>query len=62
MIKKKRINRLRGENKGVSYRKEIGKWRARYMKNYKNTLVGEFDTKEEALEAVKQARGSLRLG
>ncbi len=56
MISKGRLNRSRGENKGVSYRKENGKWRARYMKNYKNILVGEFQTKEEALKALKSAR------
>lgn len=56
MILKGRLKRDRGENKGISYRKESGKWRARYMKNYKNILVGEFDTKEEAEIALKKAR------
>jgi hypothetical protein len=56
MISKDRLNRSRGENKGVSYRKETGKWRARYMKNYKNILLGEFETKEDALLALKKAR------
>ena len=56
MISKDRLNQSRGENKGISQRKSTGKWRARYMKNYKNILVGEFDTKEEALEALNQAR------
>jgi hypothetical protein len=56
MILKSRLNRCRGTEKGISYRKETGKWRARYMKNYKNILVGEFDSKEEALENLKHAR------
>ena len=56
MISKGRLNRSRGENKGISYRKERRKWRARYMRDYKNILVGEFDTKEEALLALKKAR------
>jgi len=56
MIDKGRLVRSKGENKGVSYRKENGKWRARCMRNYKNILIGEFETKEEALEAVRQAR------
>jgi len=59
MISKGRLNRSRGENKGISYRKESGKWRARYMNKYKNILVGEFDTKEEAFEALKKARYHL---
>jgi HNH endonuclease/AP2 domain len=56
MITKGRLKRNRGENKGVSYRKETRKWRARYMHDYKCILVGEFETKEEALEALKKAR------
>lgn len=56
MIDKGRLVRERGENKGVHFRKDSGKWRARYMKDYKSFLVGEFDTKEEALEALKKAR------
>ncbi len=56
MISKGRLVRDRGKDKGVSCRKETGKWRARYMHNYKNILVGEFDTKEEAVEALKNAR------
>ncbi len=47
MISKGRLNRSRGEHKGVTKRKETGKWRARYMRNYKSILVGEFDTQEE---------------
>lgn len=58
MISKGRLVRCRGENKGVSYRKGTGKWRARYMKNYENVLVGEFDSQQEALEALKKARDS----
>jgi len=49
---KKRIGR------GISYRKETGKWRVRHMKNYKVILVGEFDTKEEAILASQKARQS----
>ncbi len=59
MIEKGRLNRSRGENKGISYRKESGKWRARIMYNYKNILLGEFETKEEALEAVNKGRLSF---
>ncbi|HEX4374876.1 MAG TPA: HNH endonuclease signature motif containing protein [Puia sp.] len=58
MISKERLVRSRGENKGASYRKESGKWRARYMKDYKMILVGEFDTQEEALEALEKSRNS----
>jgi len=56
MIRKGRLNRSRGQDKGVSYRKETGKWRARYMNNYKSILVGEFETQEEALQALRKAR------
>jgi hypothetical protein len=56
MISKGRLKRNRGENKGISYRKESGKWRARYMQDYKNILVGEFETQEEAFEVLKKAR------
>jgi hypothetical protein len=59
MILKGRLNRSRGNDKGVSYRKENGKWRARYMHSYKNVLVGEFGTKEQALEALNAARSNL---
>lgn len=58
MISKGRLNRSRGKNKGISYRIENGKWRARYMRDYKNILVGEFESKEEALEALQKARKS----
>ena len=58
MISKGRLNRSRGENKGITYRKETAKWRARYMRDYKNILVGEFETKEEALSALQKARGT----
>ena len=58
MISKGRLNRSRGENKGISYRKDTGKWRARYMKNYKMVLLGQFDTQEEALLALQKARES----
>lgn len=56
MIEKGRLVRNRGENKGVHFRKDSRKWRARYMKDYNSILVGEFDTKEEALEALRHAR------
>jgi hypothetical protein len=59
MISKGRLNPSRGENRGVSYRKETGKWRARYMRGYKNILVGEFDSHDEALQQLKIARASL---
>jgi hypothetical protein len=58
MISKGRLNRSRGEKRGISYRKESGKWRARYMRNYKNILVGEFDTHEQASLALQKARSS----
>lgn len=52
MIRKGRLVRTRGENKGVTYRKESGKWRARKMINYKNVYLGTFATREEAIEAL----------
>jgi hypothetical protein len=58
MILKGRLNRSRGENKGTSFRKETGKWRVRYMKDYKNILLGEFDTREQALLELQKARQS----
>lgn len=58
MIAKGRLNRSRGKNRGISYRKETGKWRARYMHKYENILVGEFETKEEALIALEESRGA----
>jgi hypothetical protein len=58
MISKKRMNPAKGENKGVTYRKETEKWRARYMRNYQNVLIGEFRTKEEAVAALKKARNT----
>jgi HNH endonuclease len=58
MISKGRLNRSRGEGKGISYRKDNGKWRARYMHDYKNVLVGEFETHDEAVEALKNARSN----
>ena len=56
MISKNRLNRFRGNDKGISYRKETGKWRVRYMKNYTNILLDEFETYAEALLALKKAR------
>lgn len=58
MIAKGRLNKDRGKHKGISYRKESGKWRVRYMRDYKNILVGEFDTHEQALLALQKARSS----
>ena len=58
MISKGRLNRSRGENKGVSFCKDRGKWRARYMRNYKSILVGEFDSKEDALKALHFSRNN----
>jgi len=56
MMEKGRLNRSRGKNKGISFRKESGKWRVRYMRDYTNILVGEFETREEALDALRKAR------
>lgn len=58
MIRKGRLKKNRGENKGVSYRKETGKWRARYMRDYKTILVGQFDTREQAVEALQRSRNT----
>lgn len=58
MISKGRLVRSRGQNKGVHFRKDTGKWRARYMKNYKSILVGEFDSQQEALNALLKAKES----
>lgn len=61
MILKGNLNRQRSKRKiasskfsGVSYRKKYGKWRARKMINYKNILIGNFDSEEEAYDAVKK--------
>jgi len=40
---------------GISFRKETGKWRARFMRNYTNILIGEFATEEEARIALDKA-------
>ena len=50
MLIKGRLNRNK-KCKGISFRKESGKWRARIMRNYSNILIGEFDTEQEALLA-----------
>ena len=60
-FQKGRLNRSRGEGRGVSYRKESKKWRARYMYKYQPILVGEFDTKEEAEQALKLSRAHHAL-
>ena len=36
---------------GVTFRKDSQKWRARYMKDYKNILIGEFSTELEAAQS-----------
>lgn len=41
--------------KGVSYRKDRGKWRAYIKIKRKNIFLGNFDTKEEAIAARKAA-------
>ena len=41
--------------KGVTFDKRRNKWYARIMINRKNLHLGSFDTKEEAIEARKQA-------
>ena len=41
--------------KGVSWRKDSNKWRAQLWVNGKSYNIGCFDTKEEAIEARKQA-------
>ena len=41
--------------KGVAFDKRRNKWYARIMINRKNLHLGSFDTKEEAIEARKQA-------
>jgi hypothetical protein len=45
--------------RGVSYRKETGKWRARVCSNRKTLYAGVFETEIEAANAVREAR--LRL-
>lgn len=56
MIRKGRLIRQRPKkNKeiGISYRPKYRKWRARYMYDYKNYLIGNFSSYEEAVEARK---------
>lgn len=50
MIEKGRLNRNK-KCKGISFRKETGKWRARVMRNYSNVLIGEFSSEQEAVDA-----------
>lgn len=64
MIEKGRLVRTRSKAKGrsskyigVSYRKEYGKWRARKLVNYKNHFLGNFDTEEEAYQAILKWTG-----
>lgn len=45
--------------KGVSFSKSKNKWTARISKNYHLTVVGYFDTKEEAAEACEKAMADL---
>ena len=58
MIKKGRLIKIRSKRKnasskylGVTFRKDSQKWRARYMKDYKNILIGEFSTELEAAQS-----------
>jgi len=43
------------KRKGVSYRKERKKWRARINVNNKEIFLGYFETKEQALKAYEDA-------
>lgn len=56
MIRKGRLKKDRGQKTkskyiGVSYRKDSKKFRARYMVDYKNILIGQFETELEAAQA-----------
>lgn len=61
---KNQFNRGRTKNntsgfKGVQFKKDIGKYRARIKNNLKDIHLGYFSTPEEAYEAYKEA--ALRL-
>lgn len=56
--KRKRAN-ASSKYSGVSFRKDVGKWRARIMRDYKNILIGEFATEEEAHQARERFKASL---
>lgn len=45
----------KSKRRGVSYRKDRNKWRARIMVNYEETFLGYFNTKQEAYFAYCQA-------
>ena len=51
---KKRIDNISGTT-GVWYRKDRNKWIAEIKVNEKKIVLGEFDTKEEAIRARKEA-------
>jgi hypothetical protein len=59
MILKGRQKRRGG--KGISLRKESGKWRVRIMRNYSNILVGEFETEGEARIARDKALKEIKI-
>ena len=50
------INSERWDNGGVSFRSDRGKWRAYYRKNHKQTFLGYYNSREEALEVVQKAK------
>lgn len=56
------VNSERWEKGGVSFRGDRGKWRAYVRKNNKQTYLGYYDSKEEALEVVqKEKYGSKQM-
>lgn len=61
MIEKCRLNRSRGDSKGITYRKESKTWRVRKMVNYKNYLIGEFKYKWEAIKALHEFKNSIDI-
>ena len=52
-----KTNKGQGNNKrkGVSYRKDKGKWRAYIVLNNKHISLGSFNTEEEAIKAREEA-------
>ena len=49
------MNRSNQDGEGVSYRKDKKKWKAYINDNYRQIFLGYFHTKDEALEARKEA-------